>query len=347
MARCPSLCFRLLAPEGKGFSIVDVGNMLVSLQDMAWQMGYYLEGVPYREAGTHRKEILQKYDLLFRDIHNGSIDIEVVPSEEWKQETFGEAGADLPGYRAISKLTDVFERIEKSDKKTLSHVVKDPAYRARLLDDAANIIPAEEGYTLHITGEGGRRFSFKSKDRERIEGLKETHELKVGLESRIGVLAQLRVDGGKTIRLERIGEKVGAEYPIEIEAEMRKWLGHPVQIFGQAQRDSKGVIKEFRVSRVEPLKSIELVPFTHDDLSFSPVQKTTVNVDYTEGNWRLSVPGINATGYGDAYEKALEALREHIHVLWDEYVDCDETVLGDTGLLLRKLLMKLLKVSQD
>jgi hypothetical protein len=347
MARCPSLCFKFLAPDGKKFSIIDIGTALVSLQNMAWQVGYYLEGVPYRESGTHRKEILQKYDLLFRDIRKGSIDVEIVPSE-WTQATL-EEDATLPGYRAMSKLTDVFEKIERNDRKSLTQVIKDSAYRARLLDEASNIIPAEEDYSLLVTGEGGRKFTFKSVDRERISHLKEAPEMKVGLESRIGVLAQLRVDGGKDINLERLSDKersIEAEYSIEIEREMRDLLGHPALAFGQAQRDkATGAMKVFKVFRVEPLKSIELPPFQLEGLSFAPIRKTFANVDYIEGEWRLSIPVVNAVGYGDTYERALDKLKEHLYVLWDEFVNCDDSVLGETGVLLRKLLIKLFKVS--
>jgi len=345
MVRCPSLCFRLVPPRKKKASVSDVGKMLVAIQDMAWQMGYYLEDVPYRESGTHRKEILQKYDLLFKDIRAGSIDIDIVPSEEWQQTTLDEEEATLPGYRAIVKLTAFLEKVEKSDKKALSQLVKNPSYRARLIDDALEIIPSEEGHILHVTGEGNRKFSFKSDHKSKILSLKEPEDRMVGAESRIGVLSTLSVDGEETINLTRCEEKLKANFPVELEPEMRKHHGYPVQIFGQAVRDSgKTGVKEFSVARIQRLEFIEITPFEIESRTFIPHREIVADVDYTVGQWRLSIPGINAVGYGNICERAQDKLREHISILWDEFVECDDSLLGETGILLRKLLLKLFKV---
>ena len=344
MVQCPSLCLKFSTQEGKKISVAKIGNLLVALQDMAWQIGYYLENVPYREAGQHRKEILQKYDLLFRDIHRGSIEIDVIPSTEWKQATLLEEDATLPGHRAITKMTDFFEKIELSDEKAIEKLIDDQYYRIRLLTDALELMPEQEGETLQITGEARRKFLFKSEDRMKIMRIKETRAITIGAESRIGVLAELRVDGGKVIHIERSSEgRIKAEFPPDLENDMRRFLGSPVRAFGKAELDVKGEIKAFLVDKVEPLDSIEISPFDIEGLSFKPIRKVTASVDYVEGSWRLSIPGINATGYGSVYEKALSELREHISFLWDEYVICDESVLGETGILMRELLMKLFK----
>ena len=344
MARCTSLCFKIVPPRDERVSVSDVGRMLVALQDMAWQMGYYLEKVPYRESGSHRKEILQKYDLLFKDVRSGSVEIDVIPSE-WTQSTIDHGDVSLPGHRAVARMTEFLYKAEQSDRESLKNLVEDSSYRARMLRDVAEMIPSEEDHVLHVLGEGRRRFSLKPVHKARIIELQEPEEHLKGVEARIGVLDKLTVDGELAINMTRCKEGFKAVYPPELEPDMRNLLGHPARVFGDVIRGSaKGQIKEFSIQRVQPLELLEIEPFEIEGRTFRPMTKVNAQVDYVVGEWRVAVPGINAVGYGELFEEAVEVLRDHLLFLWEEYVDCDEEMLGVTGVLLRKVLLKTFRV---
>ncbi len=69
-----------------------------------------------------------------------------------------------------------------------------------------------------------------------------------------------------------------------------------------------------------------------------------LTVDCFESLWTLCIPGINAVGYDKDFNKAKSEMKEHLALLWGEYVDCDESDLGEAGQLLRELLLKSFEV---
>jgi hypothetical protein len=70
----------------------------------------------------------------------------------------------------------------------------------------------------------------------------------------------------------------------------------------------------------------------------------SLQVDYDEGLWIVSLPFVDAVGSSSDYHKAKKILFEYIAVLWSEYVLCPEEELGETGKMLRDLLQGMFKV---
>ena len=339
----PQLRLILCAPQGKKIHVGDFGLILSSLEDLAMHLGSYLEGEPFREKGTRKKEILEKYALVISDIGRGSIDVLVSPSQDWEQATLAEDGSQLPGARVITKITDCIEAI--GGGRSFDDVVDDIAYQNRVLDDVSGILPYKEGYTLRIKGHGKREFSLTSDDQSKIEGLRKEKARKTGNEIKFGVLADLRVVGEKMVKIERVEEEFAADYPPELGKSVRDLLGSPVQVFGSVVRDeTTGKIHLFRIDAIKPFESIDLESFEASGKSFTPSVPTVVKVDFENEKWLLSIPSINAVGYGRRFEESLEALQSNIHFLWSEYVLSKPSSLGETGILLREILSRIFRV---
>jgi hypothetical protein len=77
---------------------------------------------------------------------------------------------------------------------------------------------------------------------------------------------------------------------------------------------------------------------------FVPLRSINLQVDYNEGLWIVSLPPLDATGSSQDFREAKRRLFEYIDFLWNEYVLCPEKELGETGTMLRDLLLELFTV---
>lgn len=346
-ARQSTILLRLCASEGEKVGLEDAGKLLISLQEMAWHMGSYLEGQPFSEGGRLKKQILDDYSLLIKSISSGSVVVEVEPAVQCGQpEIDSFQKYQPPGPRVITKITDFIAAVEGEEGREVDDVVPDPAYRSRLLLDLLNLYPKKPNYALHFEGQGDRCFEMEASSRRRIEELISQRQRHMGEEVRIGLLADLRVDPEKAMKIERIGEKFQAIYPADLEASARDLLGRPVKVTGRAERISGSPkIKNFYADKIEPYESYPLEEFEVDDRTFTPKIPIEVSVEYDEGLWILSIPYIDTVGYSTDYYEADNLLHDYIDELWTEYVLCPEEDLGETGKLLREMLLGLFKVN--
>lgn len=165
-------------------------------------------------------------------------------------------------------------------------------------------------------------------------------------EVQIGILADLRVENGKQMRIEKIGDEFTANYPPDLELKARDLLGLPVRVFGHAERISgQSKIKKFEVINIELFDKYPLIEFDFDGMKFILNLSIETQVDYDDGFWTLSLPFIDSVGYADDFYDAERMLKEHVHFLWNEYVLCSEDELGETGKMLRKILQDIFKVT--
>jgi hypothetical protein len=153
--------------------------------------------------------------------------------------------------RAVTSVTDFIEAICSEDR-CVEDIISDDAYRARLLSDISNMWPKKRGYKLTFRGQGGRCFDLSDLNRDRLEKYTSVKQRAKGEEVRIGVLAQLRVENGKHMKIEKAGEDFQAEYPMDLELKAREFLGLPIRVFGRAERISgQSKIKKFEVINIE------------------------------------------------------------------------------------------------
>ncbi|RQW78528.1 MAG: hypothetical protein EHM14_11705 [Methanothrix sp.] len=345
--RSSTIIMKLCASDGEKVGLEDAGKLLISLQDLAWHTGSFLEGQPFSEGGRLKKLILDNYCLQIKSMHSGSVVVEVEPAIQHGQSELDSFQKFLPpGPRVITKITDLIEAVEGDDGRDLEDVIPDFAYRSRLLLDVLNLHPKRPGYTLYFEGQGDRVFKMDSSNRSRIEELVLQRKKQTGEEIRLGLLADLRVDPEKVMKIERIGEKFQAFYPSELEANARELLGHPIKVTGRAERFSGSPkIKNFYVDKIEPFESYALEEFEIDSHHFMPKKPIEITVEYDDGLWILSLPYIDAVGYSNDYYEAEDLLHDYLEELWSEYVTCPEEELGETGKLLREMLLDLFEVN--
>lgn len=344
----PLITLRLCSPEGEKVGLEDAGNLLIVLQNMVWHMGNYIEGLQYSERGRLKKQIIEGYGLVIKSLSSGSIVIEVGPQEILNQTRFEEGSIILQPSavnRAVTKVTDLLEAICNEEDRNLDDIINDSSYKARLLSDVSSLWPKKRGYALNFQGQGNRCFDFNSMNRDRLERFISVRSRNQEEEVRIGILADLRVENGKQMRIEKIGEDFIAEYPNDLEFKARELLGLPVRVFGRAERVSgQPKIKKFDIMNIELFDKNPLLEFDLNGLKFTPNIPIEAQVDYGEAFWTLTLPFIDASGRSEDYYEAEKMLKEHILFLWNEYVLCPEEELGETGKMLKTILQEMFKV---
>ncbi|GEM_PF-676081 len=349
-ARSPLVELKLCSPVGEMIGLEDAGKLMIALQNMVWHMGNYIEGLPYGERGRIKKQIIESYGLVITSLSSGSIVLEVGPQETLTQSRFEEGAVSpqpLAVNRAITKITDFLEAICSEEDRNLEDIITDSSYKSRLLSDASDLWPKKNGYTLSFKGQGGRSFDLSDSNRGRIEQLISKRSRDEVEETRIGILADLRVENGKKMRIEKIGEDFTAEYPPDLESVARDLLGLPVRVYGRAERiTGQPRIKKFDITNIESFDKYPLIEFDLDGMKFTPKIPIEIQVEYDDGVWTLNLPFIDASGRSENYYEAENMLREHVHFLWSEYVLCSEEELGETGKILREILLEIFKVAE-
>jgi hypothetical protein len=349
MARqSPLIELKLCSPEGEKIRLEDAGNLLIALQDMVWHMGNFIEGEPYSEGGRYKKQIIDNYGLVIKSLQSGSLEIQVEPYTNEAQAKLDEHFDEyqLPVSKAVTKVTDSLEAVYGGGDRSLDDIITDASYRSRFLSDTSNLWPKRKGYTLNFRGHGGRCFEFTESNRDRLERFTIIRQREQGEEMRVGILALLRVENGKRMRIEKAGEQILAEYSPDLEPNARNLLGRPIRVIGRAERDpGQPRIKKFEAINIEPFDKYPLVEFDCDGLVFTPNLPVETEVDYNEGYWTLSLPYIDAFGRAEDFYDAEKMLKEHVHFLWNEYILCPEEELGETGKMLKTILQEMFKVT--
>jgi hypothetical protein len=343
------ISLRLCSPEGEKIGLEDAGNLLIALQNMVWHMGNYIEGLQYSERGRLKKQIIEDYGLVVKSLSSGSIILDVGPQETISQARFEDESISpqpLAVSRAVTKITDLIEAICNGGDRNIDDIITDSSYRSRLVSDASNLWPKKRGYTLNFRGQGSRCFDLNDSNKERIENLVSTRSKNNVEEVRIGILADLRVENGKQMRIEKVGEDFTAEYPPDLEFKARELLGLPVRVYGRAERISgQPKTKKFEIANIEPFDKDPIMEFDINGLKYTPKIPIESQVDYNEGVWTLSLPYIDASGRSDDYYEATKMLKDNVNFLWNEYVLCPEEELGETGKMFRAILQEIFMVA--
>ena len=344
----PLIALRLSSPAEEMIGLDVAGNLLINLQNMVWHMGNYIEGLQYSDHGRLKNQIIEDYGLVIKALSSGSIKIYVGAQETSAQASFEEGSVSinpLPVERAVTKVTDFIEAIRNGGERNLDDVVSDISYKSRLLSDVSNIWPRKRGYNLNFQGQGGRCFDLSDSNRSQLERFVSVKPIDKE-EVQIGILADLRVENGKQMRIEKMGDEFTANYPPDLELKARELLGLPVRVFGHAERIlGQSKIKKFEVINIELFDKYQLIEFVLDGMRFIPKLSIETQVDYNDGFWTLSLPFVDSVGYAEDFYDAEKMLKEHVHFLWIEYVLCSEDELGETGKMLRRILQDIFKVT--
>ena len=106
-----------------------------------------------------------------------------------------------------------------------------------------------------------------------------------------------------------------------------------------------GDLMASQASATEFLERNPLQEFQVGVRKFLPLVVTSLQVDYDQSLWSVSLPFLDAVGISSDFQEARQRLFEYIDFLWNEYVLCPEEELGETGRMQRNLLLELFSVS--
>lgn len=99
------------------------------------------------------------------------------------------------------------------------------------------------------------------------------------------------------------------------------------------------------MEKIKPFESYLLDEFEINGHHFVPKKAIDIAVEYDDSLWILSLPYIDAIGYSTDYSEAEDLLHDYLEEQWTEYVLCPQEDLGETGMLMREMLLELFRVS--
>ena len=320
-----------------------VADRLYSLQAALLHVGDYLTGNDFRQRGGSSGVVRQKCTLFVSSVSVGSFSasLDLAPQLPTAD------GEPSLGEASVSKLHELISSIESPAgiESRVDEAITDPRHRTRIMKDLIEIWPDErEGLSVEMAIQGQAPRPLTQIGRLVIEGLlarqRDAEEASVK-----GILGTAHVTPGeKYIRITGPDGRITCRMTSEQQESASRLLGHPAIVYGQAEFDIAGNIKEIAsVDRIEPFRSLTIQRLFSGEEELVLRNPVSVAIDYREDQWVAENEELGILAMDEDYDDCLGSFQDEFFFAWKEYGTADETTLTagarDLKLALRSLVL--------
>jgi len=262
-----------------------VADRLYSLQAALLHIGDYLTGSDFRQRGGSPSAVKKKCTLYVAEVAVGSFSASLELASQ-PTATKGEAGL---GEASLAQLNRIVHAIESSTEveSSIDGALTDPKHRTRILGDLLDVWPDErEGLTVAMAFSDTESTILSPTRRLVLQGLiarqSDAEEASVK-----GILGTAHVTPGEPyIRLTGPDGRITCRMTNEQRESASRLLGHPAIVYGQAEFDSAGNVREMvSVDRIEPFRELTMQRLFSGDEELVLSAPVSVSIDYREDQW--------------------------------------------------------------
>lgn len=319
----------------RGVSIKNAANFLYELQLLINHLGDYLTGSDYRK-GPSPESVSKRCELFIKEIKTGSVKATLQLQDQQvalEGSTLGESSIDK--FHEIMDIIANGREIENNLKKSIDHNL----HRTKIIEDLHKLWPNEnDKYTVKIFYLD-KEIKLESDTKLLVEGL--LHKNETQKTSVNGILGELKVMQNKRLRI--IGGpdgNIACTFSKEKMDLVKKLIGKPVMVFGDADFDAYGNIKEMTdIEKLERFSEFKLHRILSKEEELTLTQPIVVDVDYSDDQWILKNDELNIIGFGETYDESLKEFNEEFVFVWKEYGLAKDNELTYDAQLLKKNLM--------
>jgi flagellar basal body rod protein FlgF len=319
----------------RGVAIKDAANFLYELQLLINHLGDYLTGSDYRK-GPSPESVSKRCELFIKEIETGSVKATLQLQDKQlalEGATLGESSIDK--FHEIMDIIANGKEIENNLKRSIDHNL----HRTKIIEDLHKLWPNEKDNYLVRIFYSNKEIKLESDTKLLVEGL--LHRNETQKTSVKGILGELKVMQNKRMRI--IGGpdgNIGCTFSKEKMDQVKKLIGKPVTVFGDADFDSYGSIKEMTdIEKLERFTEFKLHRILSEEKEITLSYPIIVDVDYSDDQWILKNDELNIMGFGETYDESLKEFNEEFVFVWKEYGLANDNDLTYDAQLLKKNLM--------
>lgn len=304
-----------------------VADRLYSLQAAVFHVGDYLTGSDFRQRGSSSGIVRRKCTLYISSVALGSFTASLDLAAQTPT-TDGEPGL---GEASIAKLQELVWSIEGGGgiESRVDSAVTDPRHRTRIMKDLMDVWPDEsEGLQVEMGFPGQAARPLTPSGRLMLEGLL-SRQRDAEQTSVKGILGTAHVTPGeKFIRLTGPDGRVTCRMTSEQQESASRLLGRPAIVYGQAEFDSAGNIREIAtVDRIEPFRGLSLQRLFTGEEELVLRQPVAVSIDYRDDQWVAENDELGILAIDEDYDDCLRSFQDEFFFAWREYGNADDASL--------------------
>ncbi|MHB8566713.1 MAG: hypothetical protein ACYC9U_06395 [Nitrososphaerales archaeon] len=335
--------------EGKGdrnrIPIEDISEFLERLQILVNHLGDYLTGSDYRSRGRSPDFVRSRCTLVFKSVRVGSLKAELDLED---QQTTLENVPTL-GQESLRKFYDLVSIVEKGAdlENSLEEMIERPLHRNRIIEDMYKIWPEDRGaYRAKVRIEDKSMIEMPPERKLALQGLLSNVDRKQTTVK--GVLGTLRVAPRKKL-MRVIGPdgQIACEFPEQLEETARGFLGKPVIVYGGANFDAEGNVKDIPdVTKISPFTSIELKRVFAGKDEFVLRDSLVVSIDYAQDAWVMKNKELGIMATSPDYDECLKEFGDQFAFIWKEYGNSSDANLTKDAKALKQQIIQYVKKSK-
>jgi hypothetical protein len=320
-----------------------VADRLYSLQAALMHIGDYLTGSDFRQRGGSPAIVRKKCTLYVAQVAVGSFSAGLeLPAQP--PATDGELGL---GDASVAKLRELVSTIEgpAGIESRVDAAIADPRHRTRIMKDLLDVWPDEgEGLAIQVAFPGQAQSQLTPNGRLVLEGLL-ARQRDAEQASVKGILGTAHVTPGDAyIRLTGPDGRITCRMTNEQQEAARRLLGKPTIVYGQAEFDSAGNVREITsVDRIEPFRELTLLRVFSGEDELVLRQSVSVGIDYAEDRWVASNDDIGIVAMEVDYDDCLRSFQDEFFFAWREYGRADDSTLTEGARELKRALLSLVQ----
>ncbi len=333
--------------DGRPIPIANAAEFLNQLQNLVNHIGDYLTGSDYRSRGHSPDFVRKRCSLVFKNVEVGSFKAQLELEDDQRvlegYATVGEASIQT-FYDLLAKVTG-----EGELEDSMNNMIQHPLHRSRIVEDIYKMWPDEHGVY---------RIKFRTPRAELLE-LNPGHKLTIeGLLSRFrtrkvssvkGVLSMIEVaPKEKVIRVIGPDGRIKCIFPKEQEETAIRLLGKPVLVYGEANFDADGNVREIaEVSQIKPFSHLELLRIFSNAEELQLSQPLVVAVDYRDNMWVMENEELAVSSIAIEYEECLRDFNSAVLMVWKEYAKADNKELTKDAIELKRKILQYVENGQS
>lgn len=341
-SRSVDLVIRTSDPSQK-VQVRAVVEKLDCLQAALLHLGDYLTGSDFRARGGSTELVRRKCTLYVADVRIGSFGatLELEPS---MATTEGEPNL---GEEAVAKFQEIVALVEREQdiESRVDLSITNPRHRTRIIRDLRDLWPDErEQLDVKVSFRGQEASQLTTTGRLVLDGLlyRQPDPEQVSVK---GILGTAHVMPGEAFfRITGPDGRITCRITKEQQESAGRLLGKPTIVYGQAEFDSAGNVREITtVDRIEPFRELTLQRLFKEDTELVLREPVTLSIDYRDDLWVAENDDLGIVSTGEDYDACVQNFQDEFFFAWEEYGRVEDSQLTVGASNLKRLLVGLVQ----
>jgi hypothetical protein len=319
-----------------------VAHILDQLQTVLYHVGDSIAGGDFRVRGHPQEAIIEKCDLVFKEVRKGSFTA-LLALEDQQTTLTGQPSLGEDSLRKLYDIIGQIETVESIERQTISDLVKDPLHRTRILNDLDRLWP-EEGHGYDVTIKPPNLNALKLHTHRKFY-IKELLAREGGQKEKVtvkGVLHNISSYPNEVMKI--IGPDGSISLPMESIETATKYFNKPIIALGEARFDAAGNVSELvHLSKIQPFTQITINRVFSQKAELQLSQPLQVNIDWQYKQWVMKNDDLNIIAMAKDYEECLKEFYNQFFFVWREYALADDNSLSPGARNLKKRVQSLVK----